>query len=54
VADNVRCERCNRKLKDRQSIQMGMGKTCYKKTQVYMEKFFISLFPEVKKANGKK
>jgi len=39
-----RCGRCNRKLKDPESIAKGMGKTCYRKDQEYTEKFGTSLF----------
>lgn len=43
-----RCARCNRILKDKNSIMFGMGMACRKKHAAYVEKFYISLFPEVK------
>lgn len=46
MADIPRCDRCNRKLKDPDSLARGMGKTCYRKHQNYVEKFCISLFEE--------
>ena len=30
-AETTRCRRCNRKLKDPESIQIGIGKTCLRK-----------------------
>jgi hypothetical protein len=29
--ETTRCRRCNRKLKDPESIQIGIGKTCLRK-----------------------
>jgi hypothetical protein len=46
-----RCARCNRILKDKESIMFGMGRACRKKHAAYVEKFYISLFPEVKHDN---
>lgn len=45
MPDVPRCGRCNRKLKDPESMSRGMGKVCYRKHQLYLEKFCISLFP---------
>ena len=53
MPDDPRCGRCNRKLKDPESIRNGMGKTCYRKHQLYLEKFCISLFPAEKKPDKK-
>jgi hypothetical protein len=45
----MNCELCGRPLTDGKSIQMGMGATCYRKYQIYAERFELSLFPpEVK------
>lgn len=49
MTDVPRCDRCNRKLKDPDSLSRGMGKTCYRKHQAYVEKFCISLFDADKK-----
>lgn len=53
MPDDPRCGRCSRKLKDPESIRNGMGKTCYKKHQLYLEKFCMSLFPAEKKPKRK-
>ena len=53
-AEVPRCNRCNRKLKDRESIARGMGKLCYRKHQAYVEKFCISLFDAPPKKAKKK
>ncbi|MHC1760547.1 MAG: DUF6011 domain-containing protein [Negativicutes bacterium] len=49
-----RCGRCNRKLKDPESITKGMGRTCYRKDQAYTERFGVSLFSEPAKKPKKK
>ena len=49
MADVPRCDRCNRKLKDPESVASGFGKICYRKHQAYVEKFCISLFDADKK-----
>lgn len=54
MADDPRCNRCNRKLKDPESIRAGMGKICYRKHQDYVEKFCVSLFEEPAKKAKKK
>lgn len=55
-----RCGRCNRKLKDPESIRRGFGRTCYGKHVKYTEQFCMNLFeglddkPPVKKRRRKK
>ena len=54
MADVPRCDRCNRKLKDPESVERGMGKICYRKHQNDVEKFCISLFDAPPKKARKK
>lgn len=49
MSDLPRCAMCGRVLKDPAAIRDGMGRKCREKHQRYVEKFFISLFPEPEK-----
>ena len=47
-----RCRRCNRPLKDAESIRCGMGKKCMERHKEYVEQFCISLFSDIDKKAG--
>jgi hypothetical protein len=43
MADIVHCGRCGRRLKNPQAIELGFGKTCYKKMQEFKATYAAEL-----------